>query len=223
LLLPILVAFIAAGCIGADEAQQEPSATPTATSATSAPPSAEPTAESTPTAEPAATPSPAATPTPTPIATAAEASAAASPTGDGGSAAECTGNDSNRTFFAQVAAAVDWPVYCAVLPARWSVDSGQYRLAGGGWMRIAYEGPGGARFELSEGAFCDDANGCVPNGPDAGPAAFGDMTGTLVIGDDGRYAVVVDRGAELSWVAIGVGLDVEVVKEFAVDLVRVEG
>ena len=90
-------------------------------------------------------------------------------------------------------------------------------------MRIAYKGPGGARFELSEGAFCDDTDGCVPNGPDAGPAAFGDMTGTLVIGEDGRYAVVVDRGAELSWVAIGVGLDVEVVKEFAANLVRVEG
>jgi hypothetical protein len=220
LLLPILAAFIAAGCIGADEARDEPSAAPTATTAS---PSAEPTVESTATAEPAATPTPAATAAPTPTPTAAAASASTSPSGDGGSAAECTGNDSNRTFFAQVAAAVDWPVYCAVLPARWSVDSGQYRLAGGGWMRIAYEGPGGARFELSEGAFCDEADGCVPDGPDAGPAAFGDMTGTLVIGEDGRYAVVVDRGAELSWVAIGVGLDVEVVKAFAADLVRVEG
>jgi hypothetical protein len=49
------------------------------------------------------------------------------------------------------------------------------------------------------------------------------MAGTLVIGEDGRYAVVVDRGAERSWVAIGTGLDVEVVKEFAAALVRVEG
>jgi hypothetical protein len=216
--LPFLAALIAAGCIGADEARDEPSATPTATAAA---PSAEPSVEPTPTTEPTVTPAPTASATPT--ATAPEASGSSSPSGESGSAAACTGNDSNRTFFAQVAAAVDWPVYCAVLPARWSVDSGQYRLAGGGWMRIAYEGPGGARFELSEGAFCDDADGCVPNGPDAGTAAFGDMTGTLVIGEDGRYAVVVDRGAELSWVAIGVGLDVEVVKDFAADLVRVEG
>lgn len=90
-------------------------------------------------------------------------------------------------------------------------------------MRIAYTGPDGARFELSEGAFCDDADGCVPSGPDAGPAAFGGLSGTLVIGADGRYAVVVDRGADRSWVAIGVGLDVEVFKDFAASLVRVEG
>jgi hypothetical protein len=90
-------------------------------------------------------------------------------------------------------------------------------------MRIAYKGPGGARFELSEGAFCEDADGCAPSGPDAGPAAFGDLTGTLVIGTDGRYAVVVDRGADQSWVAIGVDLDVEVFKDFAANLVRVEG
>ena len=215
---PILVAFVAAGCIGADQARDEPSATPTATAAA---PSAEPTVEPTPSAEPTATPAPTATPTPT--ATPPEASGAASPSGEAGSAAVCTGNDSNRTFFTQVAAAVDWPVYCAVLPARWSVDSGQYRLAGGGWLRIAYQGPGGARFELSEGAFCDEADGCVPAGPDAGPAAFGDMAGTLVTGEDGRYAVVVDRGAERSWVAIGSGLDVAVVTQFAADLVRVEG
>jgi hypothetical protein len=49
------------------------------------------------------------------------------------------------------------------------------------------------------------------------------MAGTLVIGEDGRYSVVVDRGAERSWVATGAGLDVEVVKQFAADLVRVEG
>ena len=89
-------------------------------------------------------------------------------------------------------------------------------------MRMAYKGPGGARLELAEGAFCDDADGCVPNGPDAGPATFGDLTGTLIIGDDGRYAVAVDRGARQSWVAIGAGLDAEVFKELVANLVRVE-
>ncbi len=214
----MLVAFLAAGCIGSDRATDAPSATSAAATA-----SAEPTVEPTPTAEPTAPPTAAPTEGPTPSPTPPEASAEPTPTGAAGSAEACTGNDSNRTFFAQVAAAVDWPVYCPVLPARWSVDSGQYRLAGGGWMRIAYQGPGGARFELSEGAFCDDADGCVPSGPDAGSAAFGDQTGTLVIGTDGRYAVVVDRGADQSWVAIGVDLDVEVFKDFAANLVRVEG
>lgn len=214
----MLVAFIAAGCIGTDRATEAPSSAPTPT-ASSAEPTVEPTPTDEPTAPPTAAPTEASTPSPTPP----EASAEPTPTGAAGSAESCTGNDSNRTFFVQVAAAVDWPVYCPVLPARWSVDSGQYRLAGGGWMRIAYKGPGGARFELSEGAFCEDADGCVPSGPDAGPAAFGDLTGTLVIGTDGRYAVVVDRGADQSWVAIGVDLDVEVFKDFAANLVRVEG
>lgn len=133
----------------------------------------------------------------------------------------CTGTDDNREFFADVATAFDWPVYCAVLPARWSVESGQYRSAGGGWMEITYQGPGGARFELHEGAFCAEDDGCVPDGDDAGSAAFGDLSGTLVAGSDGRYAVVVDRGDQLSWLAIGDGLDVEAFNDFAASLVRV--
>lgn len=212
------MAFFAAGCIGTDRAQPSPTATPTTPVA-----SAGPTVEPTPTAEPTAAPTAVPTEAPTPSPTPDEASAEPSEPGGAGSVDACTGNDSNRTFYAQVAAAVDWPVYCPVLPARWSVDSGQYRLAGGGWMRIAYQGPGGARFELSEGAFCDEADGCVPTGADAGSAAFGDMTGTLVIGADGRYAVVVDRGADRSWLAIGVGLDVEVFKDFAANLIHIEG
>lgn len=213
----MLVATIAAGCIGADQVTDAPATSPAATPSAAA--TVEPTPTAEPTAEPTAAPTEASTTSPTPP----EASAEPTPTGAAGSADTCTGNDSNRTFFAQVAAAVDWPVYCPVLPARWSVDSGQYRLAGGGWMRIAYKGPGGARFELSEGAFCDDADGCVSSGPDAGPAAFGDLSGTLVIGADGRYAVVVDRGADQSWLAIGIDLDVEIFKDFAANLVRIEG
>lgn len=212
--------FLAAGCIGQDDIRDEASPTPTASAAAAAPSEA-PSAEPSPTAEvtpaPAATPTEAATPTPT-----AAASAEPTPTGEAGSADACTGSDDNRAFFADVAAAFDWPVYCAVLPARWSVESGRYRSAGGGWMEMFYRGPNGARFELHEGAFCDDADGCVPAGSDAGSAAFGDQSGTLVTGSDGRYAVVVDRGDDLSWLAIGDGLDVEAFKDLTAALVRVE-
>lgn len=218
LLLPILALLIAAGCIGQDEVRDEPSPTPTAAVAA---PSAEPVSEPSPTAEttpaPTAAPTEAATADPTAV-----ASGEPTPAGEAGSADACTGSDDNRAFFADVAAAFDWPVYCAVLPARWSVESGRYRSAGGGWMEMFYKGPGGARFELYEGAFCDDVDGCVPDGSDAGSAAFGDQSGTLVTGSDGRYAVVVDRGDDISWLAIGDGLDVEVFKEFAASLVRVE-
>ena len=63
----------------------------------------------------------------------------------------------------------------------------------------------------------------MPDGSDAGTAAFGDQSGTLVDSGDGRYAVVVDRGAARSWLAIGEGLDVETFKDLAANLVRVEG
>jgi hypothetical protein len=220
LLLPLLTAFVAAGCIGADQTQKEPSATPSS-SATAPSPSVEPTIEPSPSPEATPTAAPTPAPIPTPSPTEPQPSVEPSPA-DAGSVEACTGTDDNRTFFSDVAAAFDWPVYCAVLPAHWSVDSGRYRSAGGGWMEIAYTGPGGARFELHEGAFCDTIDGCVPAGGSAGDAAFGDLSGTLVIGDDGSYAVVVDRGAARSWLAIGVGLDLEAFKGFAADLALVE-
>lgn len=89
----MLVAFIAAGCIGSDRAS-DASATPTATT-----PSAEPTIAATPTSEPTATPTAAPTEAPTPSPTPAEASVEPSPTGTAGSVDACTGNDSNRTFY----------------------------------------------------------------------------------------------------------------------------
>jgi len=215
----VFTSFLAAGCIGQDEVRDEPSPTPVPTAtATASAAAAEPSPTPGPTATAAPTAAPATTPTPTPP----PASDQPSPTGAAGSADSCSGNDDNRDFFAEAAAAFDWPVYCPVLPARWVVEDGTYRSAGGGRLEIIYEGPGGARFELHEGAFCDEGDGCVPDGPDAGPAAFGDRSGTLVAADDGRYAVVVDRGAERSWLVIGAGLDVEAFKGFAADLLRIE-
>lgn len=208
--------FLAAGCIGQDEVRDEPSATPTA-SATAAAPSTEPSPSTEPTTVPTATPTEAVTPAPT-----AAASTEPSPTGEAGPADACTGTDDNREFFADVAAAFDWPVYCAILPARWSVESGQYRSAGGGWMVIAYQGPGGAGFELHEGAYCAEDDGCAPDGADAGSAAFGDQSGTLVTGSDGRYAVVVGRGDQFGWMAVGNDLDLDTFKDFAAGLLRVE-
>lgn len=216
----MLVAFLAAGCIGSADRTGEPSKAPSSPTPSAA--SIEPTVEPSPTPDPTAAATAEPSEAPTPVPSEPDTSAEPSPTGATGSEASCTGNDSNREFFAKVAATVDWAVYCPSLPARWSVDAGQYRLAGGGRLHIVYKGPGGARFDLSEGAFCDAADGCVPAGTDAGSAAFGDRSGTLVIGTDGRYAIVVDRGAERSWLAIGSGLDVEVFKTFAADLIRLD-
>jgi hypothetical protein len=47
----------------------------------------------------------------------------------------------------------------------------------------------------------------VPSGQESGPATFGDRDGTLVVLEGGGYAIVVDRGAPLSWLAIGANLE----------------
>jgi hypothetical protein len=218
LLLPVLAAFLVVGCIGQEEVRDDPTPSPSV-----AAPSAEPTVE--PSLTPEASPEPSAQPTPAEVATPSPtvpASEDPSPSGEAGSVAACSGNDDNRSFFMDAATAFDWPVYCAVLPARWFVADGQYRSARGGWLEILYEGPGGARFELHEGGFCEAADGCVPGGLDAGTAAFGDQSGSLVNVADGRYAVVVDRGAAPSWLAIGEGMDVDTFKDLAAGLSRVE-
>ncbi len=198
----------------------EPTARPTSTEGAGSSPTAE-----TPSEAPTEVPVPSDEPVPTETPIPSEDVASASPSSsDGtGSGGACTGTDENREFYAAVAAAVDWPVFCPVLPAGWFVEAGSYRLAGGGWMKITYRGPSGARLEIDEGYFCSDADGCVPDGPDAGPAAFGSLDGTLVMGSDGRNAVVVDRGSSPSWLAVGSGLDVEVFTELVADFTPVIG
>lgn len=192
------------------------------------------TAGGTATDQPTAAPSDVATQTPTEAPTEAptvtptstgspepSASGEPSPSPADGPAAACAGNDDNRDFYAKVAADVDWAVYCPVLGKGWVVDAGQYRLRGGGWMEIAYRGPGGARLEFREGAACT-TEGCVPSGTDLGEAAFGDMTGTL-FEDGDRLAIVVDGGATPSWTLVGIGLDQAAFERVAADLVVVGG
>jgi hypothetical protein len=130
-----------------------------------------------------------------------EPTASPSPSGSGVADA-CTGTAKNKDFYASVAASVDWPVYCPSLPAGWNVVSGQYRLAGGGRLEIGYKGPAGAKITLSEGAFCQDTDGCVPSGTEIGDAAFGDKTGTLIAAADGTWVIVVAQGANPSWLLV---------------------
>lgn len=117
-----------------------------------------------------------------------------------------------------MAAAVDWTVYCPSLPDGWFVDDGQYRLAGGGWMRISYDGPGDARVLLQQGVFCTESGGCVPAGNDVGEVPFGDRTGVFVAGADGSWSTVVDRGARPSWLLTVSGLDETGARTISADL-----
>jgi hypothetical protein len=212
LLVALLLAFVVA-CVpasGPTPSPEEPTpgsiAGPTESLATSEPsPSVGPLPTPTPTLDPSVEPT-----LPTPSESAGSRPAAA-----------CSGNDQNREFFEAAAAALQWTVYCAVLPTGWFVVSGEYRQAGGGRLEIAYRGPGGARFELREGGFCADADGCVPSGTEIGDAAFDGQTGTLIATDDGGWAIVVDRGEAISWHAIGTGVEEDAFRAIAAALAAV--
>lgn len=136
----------------------------------------------------------------------------ATPTDDSGSpspsdaAGRCSGNDDNRAFFAQAAIAMSWPVYCAVLPPGWHLDTGNFRLANGGHLDVIYVGPAGAQLAIAEGNVCDglgtDVDVCAPRDSVIGPAALGDMTGELGRLSNG-LVLDVERGANPSWRATG--------------------
>ena len=138
--------------------------------------------------------------------------------------AGCSGSDANRVFFRQAAASMAWPVYCPVLADGWFVETGSFRLANGGHLEVTYRGPDGAKVAFVEGNVCDgtDVETCAPRDAVIGPATFGDRDGTL-----GRLAnglvLDVDRGANPSWRATGLGLTEEAFRAICAALLVVEG
>jgi hypothetical protein len=149
---------------------------------------------------------------------ASSASAEASASPGSGAAAACTGSDANRDFFAEAAQALDWAVYCPVLPAGWFVDTGEYTLRNGGLLHIEYKGPAGARLEVTERGPCDVADRCAPEGQVLGDAAFGDRPASLVAAEDDHLVIATaDESGE--WWAAGLGLEpgtfTEIVADFA--------
>ena len=139
-----------------------------------------------------------------------------------GDAAACSGNDENRAFFAAVAEDVAWEVYCAALPAGWYVDEGSFRLAGGGRLEISYKGPGGQRIEMREGTWCAGVDDCIPTGPDAGTASFGDRPARLVDVGGGAWLVVAE-GGDVNWEARGTGMDGPTLAGHTAAFARVDG
>ena len=200
--------LLLAGC-GLGTASTAPSdgSTPTAApgSTTSPSPSSGPSAASpSPDATDSIAPTPSATlPSdgPTPTDSAPSSPAASSP------AAVCSGAKDTPDFYESFAGSVNFPVYCAVLPAGWSLVSGTYRLANGGHITISFRRKSdSATFQLDEGSFCADTSGCVPSGTAAGSGSFGDLSGSLVQTSSG-FALVVAKGEKPSWLATTNGLD----------------
>ena len=98
-------------------------------------------------------------------------------------------------------------MYCAVLPAGWFVEAGEYRLANGGQMVISYRTNAGGHLELREGRWCTDSEtACSPHDSVIGPASFGGLTGQLTTAG-GDLVLYVDPGESASWTATGVGVD----------------
>jgi hypothetical protein len=220
LVLAAVLALVLSACGGATAS---PSATRTAGPDASADTLASPTAAASDDAtdEPTETPEDSEEPTDTPSDEPSEAASTKPSPSGGGAAGACTGTPENQEFYASVAAAVDWSVYCPALPNGWFVQSGSYRLAGGARLEISYRGPRGAHIELKEGAFCSSSDGCVPDGTDTGTAAFGDREGELVKVGDGSWAISDDAGANPSWLLSGTGLSEDEFRKIAAALVVV--
>jgi len=174
----------------------------------SAAPSQGPQPSSAPSSAPSTGPSQPAGPSPSDFGPSPTPSASAGPEPSPSSAASvCSGAKDTPDFYQSFATSVNFPVYCAVLPAGWSLVAGTYRLANGGRIQIQFRRRSdNATFELDEGSFCADSSGCVPSGSSAGSGSFGDLTGDLVQTSNG-YALVVAKGEKPSWLATGSGLD----------------
>lgn len=134
----------------------------------------------------------------------------------------CSDSTDEQNFYAAVVAKVSWAVYCPGLPAGWRIVTGHRETGRVSFLEISYTNRSGARLELREGMFCSQADGCVPAGSDAGAASFGDMAGTLVAGSDGSLAIVVDRGADVSWLLVGRSIDEATFRDLAANMIRVE-
>jgi hypothetical protein len=200
---------IVAACVGGESAgpgTPDPATSPSSSADASRP-------VETPGGDPSPTASSGDTPTPV---------VASSPPGVPSDA--CSESDANRVFFRQAAASMAWSVYCAALGDGWFVDAGSFHLADGGRLEVTYRGPDGARFALVEGNVCDgeDVETCAPRDAVIAQATFGDRDGTL-----GRLAnglvLDVDRGANPSWRATGLGLTEDAFRAFCAGLIAVEG
>lgn len=179
------------------------SAPPASPGATVAPPASSPPA---PTA--GAEPTPSGEPTPTPEPTPTEA-VGPTPSGSAaaGTAAACFGSSDTKDFFSSFAQSVPWPVYCAVLPAGWSVEKGSYRLRDGGRLTISYRRRAdGARLVLDEGTVCLETTPCVTPGLSLGTTPFSDREAELTI-EAGSLAALVDGTENPAWLLTGTGIE----------------
>jgi hypothetical protein len=185
------------------------------------------------TPEPTPTPAATATPTEAPSATivaSAESSAGATETATlapGASptsrAEACSGNQTNKDFFAEAAAKEKFAVYCAVLPTKWWIQSGKYTLPNGGYVVLGYKNSAGGIIEFDQGAYClTSPAACSPHIATIGPVPLGDMTGILTVIDaTPTYGIFVAPGTTHAYAFAGRGMTQAQIKAWAAAIIKV--
>jgi hypothetical protein len=200
--LALAVVVALAGCTGA-------AATPQTIYLTLPPaaetPTPEPTPEPTPAPEPTSTPEPTPTPSPT------------SP------AAACTGTPEHQAYFVKAASALEFDVYCAVLPSGWWLQSSGFDQRAD-YLGVAYKNNAGDFFVLAEGRLCENLSHCMDGGLSIeGPASFGGLAGSLrlVANPPAIYDIVVTPHSVPGYEALGGGISRAQLVQFTASLVRV--
>ena len=200
----VIALFLAAACASAAPTRipgavtSAPSATTAATPTSSVGPAATATEIVLPaTASPVATLTPSHTPThkPTPAPTSR--------------AAACTASAKFKAVFADGAAKAAFDVYCAVLPAGWSLQGASYyKRPVGSELDATYKGPGGAVIQFLQGANCTtSAVACSVAVGILGPISFGHLTGQLDLYDaTPTYVVYVNPGTTHGYTMLGYGM-----------------
>jgi len=136
---------------------------------------------------------------------------------------DCSGTVDDAGFFKAASSTAKYDVYCAVLPAGWTVESHSDPQAADTLLTVIYRGPGGETLELFEGNSCTVGKGvlCAP-GNSLGTAMFGDREGMLVSEPPGAdYGLFVAPGEAQSWRATGKGMSLETFKALSAALIIV--
>jgi hypothetical protein len=208
----VIVALAAVACGGGEQ--------PTPIYIVTTLPSVGPTETPTPTSTEA--PSESAVPSGSPSAT--PAGPTATPVSGGGlvGVENCTGSQTIKDFFTEVASKVTWDVYCGHLPSGWSVkppNGLNYGLPhAGSWMTGEYLRSGGYTITIKEGAYGADI--CASNTGSLGTASFATMTGNFYT-IAGGFAICVNPGTKTAYEISGTGMNQAAFTSIAANLALV--
>jgi hypothetical protein len=135
----------------------------------------------------------------------------------------CSGNQTNKDFFAEAAAKERFDVSCAVPPTKRRVQGGEWTLPNGGKVVLGYKNSAGALIEFDQGNFCTTSPAaCSPHISTIGSVALGDMTGTLTLIDAApTFAIYVAPGTAHAYAFAGRGMTQAQFKAWAAALIKV--